>query len=462
MQFNPTNYIQPNNYWDNIKQYIIDRNIFDISSDDNDIILKSIKESGQAILGDSYESFRKFISNYSKNQFHSFSRKNLYCLIFTLNIDNINEAQYFCKSIVHQNELSARSLEEFIILCGIKLGLPYSDINNIFITYSDKIQTMPISPSNVQYGKTTELLNFTIVDNINSIEDLYSYLNNENNITFFARTRNTSYLMLFDEIGWELWDSIEWREFFKFYTKYAPTNYLNYTDEEWDSFILDLNNDGISNEMIKDLIIYCYTGPSNACINAHLDEFYKRKSIEHKKAKKKILDQFKSNYDKLANPRCELKDYYKQRFSSFGLYINPDKPEQFLTEEEIKILSNNREFSTAFLSYKTYQNLYKRNRNVEISSGIFLLSLIQKNSSLDDEYPLDFSDPDDFIDRCNEYLYEGGFPSLNTKNNFDKLFIDTYNQTVTMYPDEDSETTKELFLHSLILNLKAVAAVLKQ
>ena len=146
MQFNPTNYTQPNNFWDNIKQYIIDRNIFDISSDDNDVILNSIKESGQAILGDSYESFRKFISNYSKKQFHSFSRKNLYCLIYTLNIDNINEAQYFCRSIVHQNELSARSLHEFIILCGIKLGLSYTDISNICNIYSDKIKAMPKCP----------------------------------------------------------------------------------------------------------------------------------------------------------------------------------------------------------------------------------------------------------------------------------------------------------------------------
>ena len=61
MQFNPTNYTQPNNFWNNIKQYIIDRNVFDISSDDNDIFLNSILKSGKTILGDSYESFRNII-----------------------------------------------------------------------------------------------------------------------------------------------------------------------------------------------------------------------------------------------------------------------------------------------------------------------------------------------------------------------------------------------------------------
>lgn len=461
MQFNPTNYIHPNNYWSCIKNYILKKNFSQANQIDDSSILDFILDNAKTNLGKSYESFRKFISNYHKNAFHSFSRDNLFCLIFVFNIYDINEAQYFCRNIVHQNELSARSLQEFIILCGLKLHLSYSETMDICDIYSNTIEAMPNSPNQIQYKKTYNLLNDIIINNINSVDDLHAYLSKEENISIFARTRNTTYLMLFDEIGWELWDSVDWRNFFEYYTKYAPSNYLNYSSSDWDSFISSINNNGISNEMMKDLIIYYYNGPSNNCINEYLDQFYSRKSYEHQNAKQKIQEQLEFTYGKQSKPKCELKDYYLQRFSSFGLYLNSDDIDQLLTEEEINILSKNAEYSTAFLTYENYTKLFKRNRKIEIPAGVFLLSLIQKNSSLEDEYPLDYTNAEDFIDSCNEYLNLGGFPSLNPNNNFDKLFIDTYNHTLTMFPDEDSLSIKEIFLLTLIRNLKAIAKALK-
>ena len=132
------------------------------------------------------------------------NRENLYRLFFVLGLDSDTEAQDLLMNYLHQSELSARSLDEFIMIAALRIGLSWEETRAVRVRYAERIAAQPVSPSGVCEGQTAEVYYKVIHDRIHSIEDLSAYLDDDENMDFFARTCNTQYLALFSDVQLEV------------------------------------------------------------------------------------------------------------------------------------------------------------------------------------------------------------------------------------------------------------------
>ncbi len=206
---NPSDYTSPQNIWNGISHYAQDH--FDKYQDHlpasftDDDLLKALKKSAdKRLLPKEYDTFRKAVTALRNGTAATLKHENLYRLCFVLNLDSDSEAQSLFSYYLHCNELSARSLDEFIILSSLKLQLSWEETCKIRGKYHEQIQEQPISPSNLCEGQTAKIYQQIIHDKIQTINDLWDFLNAPENMNFFATTRNTQYLALFDDVELEI------------------------------------------------------------------------------------------------------------------------------------------------------------------------------------------------------------------------------------------------------------------
>lgn len=206
---NPSDYTSPQNIWNGISHYVQD--LFDKYQDHlpasftDDDLLKALKKSAdKRLLPKEYDTFRKAVTALRNGTAATLKHENLYRLCFVLNLDSDIQAQLLFSCYLHCNELSARSLDEFIILSSLKLQLSWEETCKIRRKYHGQIQAQPISPSSLCEGQTEEIYKKIIHDKIQTINDLWDFLNAPENMNFFAKTRNTQYLALFDDVELEV------------------------------------------------------------------------------------------------------------------------------------------------------------------------------------------------------------------------------------------------------------------
>lgn len=448
------NYIHCDNSWPSLREYVLARFPNIIPGEDPDTaVLRYIQaRAKEAITGDNkenqklYQSFDRTIRNYKNNRFTSIEKANLYKLLFTLGLHDIHEIRSFCRDTLHQNELSARSLDDFLVLGCLKLRLSYSGYLKLQAKYKDAVRAMHHVPKTVTYGVTGTFLD-QIDHNINSVGALEEYI--AAHLNDFAHTRNTPYLMLFDEVDWITWEEEDWQFFFDRNPEFAPSGYQNFTGADWKKYASETSK--ISNELIQQIILFSTT-----------DRYYNERETDPNF----IDQQYKSirdNRDRLRkdSESLSLKDYYMHRFTIW---------EYGLSEEQINTLAQDTGYANAFLSYDTYKALFRRERNVEIPSGVFLISFSQKyfdKISQEDliRYGADYdyyTSCTGFLDECDYMLEVGGFPSLNPYNPFDKLFIDTYYEVRRETRAENILAFKSLFFERLCSYLKQIADRLRE
>lgn len=157
---NPSDYTSPQNIWNGISHYVQD--LFDKYQDHlpasftDDDLLKALKKSAdKRLLPKEYDTFRKAVTALRNGTAATLKHENLYRLCFVLNLDS-------------------------------------------------DIQAQPISPSSLCEGQTEEIYKKIIHDKIQTINDLWDFLNAPENMNFFAKTRNTQYLALFDDVELEV------------------------------------------------------------------------------------------------------------------------------------------------------------------------------------------------------------------------------------------------------------------
>ena len=483
MCFNPNLYITQENHWDELCNFIINTKntkqlAFNDDNDDPDTLAKNyIKSCINTIVQENnnlkkeFDSFWKFIRTYANHKHFSFEKDNLIRLLFILDITDINEIQKFCREIIHQNELSAHSLEDYIVLCSLKLHIPYAEYLHLREKYMPDISNMVIATKKLKPGATGHFLDDAI-EIIQNLTDLDEYI--QTHLTDFAKTRNNPYLYMFDHVSWEVWTKTEWVPFFDVYPEGAPENYKSYSDEDWLDFV---NNDaGLDDKTIQNLIIYFYTN------NPH-DPYVTEQEIEEAKKVRKILkiNDYKARLRKKA-VNVALKSYYLEMFSIC---------DNGLSEEEINILAGKGSpYSDSFITYQKYRDLFSRQLSVGISQGVFLISFIHKynpdmefiESCEDGSFPnyesyndyesfakdvCELFNPDisisDQLKFINGLLSVTGFPVLSSNIPFNKLFIDTLTysmnnlSTHNIETKADFDTNKDFFLRELCFRLKSIA-----
>lgn len=452
MAFEPTNYIEQTNHWASLRDYVISSNNLSSDNRPDDVARDFIKKRAESTLLDKKEfnTFDRKIRDYMNNNGFLFKKDNLYRLLFTLKIDNIDEALKFCRSVLHQNELSTHSLDDFIVLCCLKLHISYMEYLNYNKKYLSKIKNMKPAADRLQYGITGDFIDKAI-HQINSLADLTEFI--DRHIDDFAKTRNTPYLYLYDHITWEAWTKSQWLPFFDEYPDDAPEGYESFTDDDW--FYYATDDFGISNELMQKLILYCSADEVDINTPEMFEKKYNRMEEYRSKMSKKAIG-------------IELKDYYLRMFSLC---------DNGLTERQIRILSNkNSPYSDAFMTYENYVKMYSRKRSNEISQGVYLISFIHKydldkgdyrygddwntNDILSD-YACDLFNPKLDIDKQFKFIDEimavAGFPSLSSNIPFNKLFMDTYREVLSSSPKLEPENVKTIFISELCSRLKLIA-----
>lgn len=343
-------------------------------------LLKMLKKNAKAVLSSKeYDSFRKAISALKKGSFGSLKKENLYRLCFTLKLSSDTEAQDLFLNYLHQNELSARSLDEFIVIAALKLGLSWGEMCEIRENYKQQILSQPLSPDTLNEGDTAEVYYTVINEQIQTCEDLIRFLNEPENLGFFAKTRNTQYLALFDDVELETLYNADQETLIKLVTNYGSSE------------------------------------------------------------------------------KETMQEYYD---SLFGM--RDENSEDCLSEQEITALCSI--YEHVFMTYDNFCLLVQRKRPVDISSGTFMLNLLKKllteDEDMENDFYVSFLDPNEFVEVCNDILIYFGFPVLNPAcDSFDRLLLDVYRETLDENPSAENPQIQRLYMANLRKYLKLIADV---
>lgn len=191
--------------WESLKRYLIDNRDFymlDSSISDEELLLFIRRLARSSIKNNKdFDSFRHALANLQAGKTICLNRINQLRLCFALKCSSVDEANNLFLNYLHVNELSARSLDEFLIICGLKCGLSFSEISSMQDKYKEQIDNQPLAPfDQLTPDQTKDFISDIVVNGIHSKEDIINYLSKDANLAFFSKTRNLHYMSLFDDI----------------------------------------------------------------------------------------------------------------------------------------------------------------------------------------------------------------------------------------------------------------------
>ncbi len=366
-------------------------------------LLKMLKKKGKAVLlPKEYDSFRKAVTALRKGTVCSLKRENLYRLCFVLELGSDAQAQDLFLNYLHQNELSPRSLDDFILIASLKLQFSWEETCRLRAAYHEQINAQAVSPDTLDEGNTLYLYDSIVGQSLKTPDDLARFLEAPGNLSFFAKTRNTQYLALFDDVELELLYNGDQEQLIRLITNYGSSENDRPVDKDpTDSLPADPRQD-------RD------------------------------------------------RPEKEtIRDYYSSLFGLQDIYSDDS-----LSEDEIALLCN--KFGHVFMTYDNFCLLVQRKRQIDISSGTFMLNLIKKLLTEDEDscndFYIDFLDPHEFTGVCNDILIYFGLPVLNPScDNFDRLLLDVYQETLDENPSVTNTRFQELYLGNLRKYLRLIA-----
>lgn len=436
-------------FWSSLIDYFISNNekykldLADNYDDNSTIILTYLRNKCKQYLSfdkklcDSFDRFLRDSKSINKSHI---SQDNIYRLLFILDIESADAAQYFCIDYAHTNALSVRHYNDFVVLCGINIQCSYQDIYP-YLLDADKLRAFDIAPKKLEYNVTSFMYNniFSNHTLIHSLEQMSDYLNNPANMNQFALTRNSAYLWLFDFANWLMFSPDNWKAFFNAYPDFKPLNSDFFTETDWEVFCNNTFNHGVSPEIHNALVEFYFSGTKEARIIST-----------------KQLTTISDDDDMKPLYKTRSTTLHSHFLEKFGLawYDSNDR----LSEDEINALAI--VFPNIFMTYNSYNDLFHRRKRNNISSGTVLLcslpyvSLERDPAYDNDEYVIEFSDKKHFIDSCNYILLETGCARLNYKAPFDRLLIDTYDETYASAADLNPDDFRTEYIVRLRNNLR--------
>lgn len=194
-----------NDYFASIVKYVEDhKSSYDLAEIDVVSVKDMIKKSAQNIFdAKTYDSFRRFVDALAKKEINSISSQNIYRLCYALKLNSLESTNEFLVKYLGVNPISPRVLEEFIMISGFKLNLPWERVNEITLAAENTLRSIPPSPTVLVDGDTRRMAE-DIDDIIFEESDLLEYISLHD--TYFAITRNTQYMAFFNYVDWENYD----------------------------------------------------------------------------------------------------------------------------------------------------------------------------------------------------------------------------------------------------------------
>lgn len=256
--FDIARYTTPLSAWNGLYLYVHDhpliyRGLMPESFSEDDL-LKVIKKQARDVLSTGeYDSFRKAITALRKGSAISVKKENLFRLFFVLHLQSDIEAQDLLMNYLHESELSARSLDEFIIIAALKLQLSWQETGMIRDKYALLIAEQPVAPGEIAEGQTAEVYYSVINEKLQTVDDLFEYLDHPENTAFFAKTCNTRYLGLFDDVQLEVLYNGSQEEFIRMYTNYGSLEQETIQDYYYSLFGMYGQDPGLSEKEIMAL-----------------------------------------------------------------------------------------------------------------------------------------------------------------------------------------------------------------
>ena len=256
--FDIARYTTPVSAWNGLYLYVQDHPLIYRGlmpeSFSEDELLKVIKKQARDVLSTGeYDSFRKAITTLRKGSAVSVRKENLFRLFFVLHLQSDIEAQDLLMNYLHESELSARSLDEFIIIAALKLQLSWQETGMIRDKYALLIAEQPIAPGEITEGQTAEVYYSVINEKLHTADDLFEYLDHPENTAFFAKTCNTRYLALFDDVQLEVLYNGSNEEFIRMYTNYGSLEQETIQDYYYSLFGMSGQEPGLSEKEIMAL-----------------------------------------------------------------------------------------------------------------------------------------------------------------------------------------------------------------
>lgn len=510
-------YFSDNNtiVWDQIIKYMKDHpETYRIEADDKQVYPKKAyrdflmiaKEERLSPFEDDKNGFRHAIDNlagYSAINTSYLTRENIYRLLFVLKIDSIKNANNLLMYYLHQNELSMRSLKEFLVMAAIHIGASWAKLKNWLTEYEPMIRKQYPAPLVLEAGYTLEVQD-EFFDTEQTAESLKSYLKKLDKQGFFARLNNTHYCALFDDriektirngrVRYVITDDENndhlrhttvtnyYKSLFGLYpialdfisgvplyastTTHPPIVKKPYSPIRFSFTYLEQDDLQILSHIFPDAFHLHKKAldPSwGSCLLIILDMMSTKDYLNHE-AFSRICDQrliesgFREGYsNKAPCPRFYI--FVNELFSyAYNLFNDTEIHHSYITLKECFF----QEFKKALYDMNSFSDFLTKEEISELISifpDAFLTysqfsKIVQRKNPLEPTQELyflhvlermdesDYQDYDSFITACNSSLIAAGFPAVNEAYPFNALVIDVYHYT---FPDNDGRNYMGLF-----------------
>lgn len=361
-------------------------------------ILKTLRKCARKNLlpASEYDSFRHAVTHLYNGRGSTLSRENVYRLCFSLELPDDKAANKLCTEYLNQAELSPRSLDEFIIICALRIHLDWNDTCRLRRQCKERLQKYPIAPLQLVENQTVSFYQTVVTAQIDTKAALEAWLSEDSNLAFFSRTRNRQYFALFSDMDWESFNT------------------------------------------------YRMTGDP-LDVNRTIRLYQMAELLASQTAEKATIT---------------MKEYFDILFGLHSVDDSDDMdPESFLNEREIAALSKRYPsvFLTYETFCDLVQR--RRPVDISAGTyTIRMLEEMNPDAEIDAEY-VDFTDRNTFLKACDSYLMNAGYPRLVANNIFNKLLLDIYDETLEENPDSASIEIKAIFFEKLRWYLKQIAGI---
>lgn len=87
-----------------------------------------------------------------------------------------------------------------------------------------------------------------------------------------------------------------------------------------------------------------------------------------------------------------------------------------------------------------------------------LKNLLTDEQEMEHDFYVDLLDPEEFAEVCDDILIYFGFPALDpAHDNFERLLMDVYTETLDDHPNVSNTRFQELYLQNLRKYLRTIA-----
>lgn len=407
------NYLETFRMWPKIVQYVLDHSekyplvpMNDKITTSEQQVLKTLKNLSLKRLKpySEHDTFRHALESLYKQTTTYLSEDNIYRLLFVLKLPDDTAASKLLTVYLNTNDLTARNIEHFTIICALRLHLSWKQTRDLMKEHIDTLFEQPPASKNIVEFQTYDFYQRIVSSKIHTKNDLEKELSNELHRDFWAKTGNTRYFALFGSIQWNDFNSI------------------------------NLKRNSRANVKLYDMAL----AMAKSCKEQHI--------ITHKKEYAKLFGLHSVD---------DTNDIPRNSFLSFEEIhtLSQIFPTVFLTWGTYCDLLKRK-------GKDVPQGTYILRMLSEMDPGpTKKQTMMKKHTPYREEEYVDFTNREAWLSAIDNYLIGAGFPIFQPSYGFNKLVLDVYDETLSENPNSESPVIKRLFFEKLRFYLKQIAAL---